>query len=210
MTSRFTARARCTCRNRPWRASGASRTPASAWPRSRTRVRDAPAPSPTSGTCATPRTRRCRRRPVTRASDSSSTLRRLLLGCGFLRRLLGATRRDARRFARHLGIHGRPRRVGEARREVALVHREEGFERLEVVVDGSPGIAGALGAGRHGCDRERVDFDRVKLVPRVRCRDLPAGTRPRRPRPEHGLVRRALVEVDEHAPPRSSFHHAAR
>jgi len=51
----------------------------------------------------------------------------------------------------------------------------------------------------HGGQGQRLRIDVVELVPRERHRYLGAGPRPHGPGPDHGLVGRVLVEVDEHA-----------
>ena len=123
----------------------------------------------------------------------------LLLGRAFCRAASSRGSARPRRLAGHLRVDGRPRRVGEPGREVAFVHREERLERLQVVVDAGPRVAVRVGARRapsRSCSV--VGVDRVELVPGERRRHLPAGPGARRPRAEHGLVRRVLVEVDEH------------
>ena len=76
-----------------------------------------------------------------------------------------------------------------------------GVSDLRVVGDVGPGIAARLDACRHGERGAGLGIDVVELVPVERRRHLGGRARSDRPRAEHRLVRRVLVEVDEDALP---------
>ena len=81
---------------------------------------------------------------------------------------------DPRRFARHLGVHRRPRRVLQTGREIAFVQVEQRLQRLGRRVEALPRITEPghpLGDGR---ERQLVGMDGVELVPRERRRHLGA------------------------------------
>ena len=66
-----------------------------------------------------------------------------------------------------------------------------------MVVHVGPGIAVRLDPGRERGDRQLVGMDLVDLLPVQRRRHLRAEAGAYRPRAEHRLVRRVLVEVEE-------------
>ena len=71
---------------------------------------------------------------------------------------------------------------------------------------GSPSLASRAG---HGRDRQLVGVERRRARPSGTAPRPARRARAHGPRAEDGLVRRVLVEVDEDAAPRSSFHQAA-
>src|SRR5207344_1893090 len=103
---------------------------------------------------------------------------------------------DAGRLVRLLRVDGRPWRVVEAGRSVALVEGEQWLQRLERPVDRGPRVTSAGDPSRHGGDRELVRRDVVELVPGERRGHLRADAGAHGPRAEDRLVRGVMVEVD--------------
>ena len=75
---------------------------------------------------------------------------------------------------------------------------QQRLQRAGLVVDGGPGVAPLGQAGGNGGDGQLVGGHVGHLGPADGGGHLGAGPGPHRPSPEHRLVGRVLVEVDEH------------
>ena len=124
--------------------------------------------------------------------------------------LLGPARRDTRRLARHLRVDGRPRRVLQAGREVALGHVEQRLERLRPLVDVCPRVA-LLPRRAAAPSRSSARRDRCRRARPTRTASTPA--RRARARTDHApntvLCGAFWLKSMKMRSPRSSFHHAS-
>src|SRR5262245_47177410 len=111
--------------------------------------------------------------------------------------LPGAARCHPAQLAGLLRVARPPRGVRQASLGRALGHCEERLERLRVVVHAQPRVADAVQPGRERGDPELVGVDLADLIPAEGSRYLRPWPRADRPRTEHRLMRRILVEVDE-------------
>src|ERR1035441_7389782 len=91
-----------------------------------------------------------------------------------------------------------PRCVMKPSVAVTRSQLQERLERLRLVGHRGPRITEAADPIRHGRDGQLIGIDDGDLVPRKGRRYLGMGTRAGRPGPEHRLVGRVLVEVDEY------------